>query len=176
MALMLCRSSLPRNDRKGKRLKPDSQQSHMFQRNQCSLSSHGNMSALTDRAWHENRRGRYCHSAIVLFNQTFQQRHIVAPGFRGNTSLIRRPSAASTSWQKAMTHFHHIFTFLLLCRPCYLNLDPVDGVRGDVRAFCSASQTLPLSQRIESAPIEAFDVHNERFPQLSPAALCCMFL
>lgn len=80
---------------------------HTFQRNQCSLSSHGNnMSALTDRAWHENRRGRYCHSAIVLFNQTFQQRHIVAPGFRDNTSLIRRSSAASTSWQKATTHFH----------------------------------------------------------------------
>lgn len=121
MALMLCRSSLP-----GKT--PEARFSairHLFQRNQCSLSSHGNnMSALTDRAWHENWRGRYCHSAIVLFNQTLQQRHIVAPGFRGNTSLIRRSSAASTSWQKAMTHFHHIFTFLLLCRPCYLNLDP----------------------------------------------------
>lgn len=121
MALMLCRSSASERQ-KGKT--PEARFSairRLFQRNQCSLSPRGNnMSALTDRAWHENWRGRYCQSAIVLFNQTFQQRHIVAPGFRANASLIRRSSAASTSWQ---SDDHHMFTFLLLCQPCYLNLD-----------------------------------------------------
>lgn len=69
---------------------------------------------------------------------------------------------------------HHMFTFLLLCRPCYLNLDR--GCKRRRPSFLFSESDAPLSQSIESAPVEAFDVHNERVPELSPAALRCVFL
>lgn len=74
--------------------------------------------------------GILSHSAIVLFNKTFLRWHIVGPQqscgllqdgpqASGATcgSLIHHPSTANTSWQKMMTHFLQIFTFLPLCRP-----------------------------------------------------------
>lgn len=94
-----------------------------------------NMVTLKEGAWHEDWHGDYCRNSQSLRNSVVQLNiplvahwrpttgaaasFSTAPEAAGATcgSLIHHPSAANTSWQKMMTHFLQIFTFLPLCRP-----------------------------------------------------------
>lgn len=155
-----------------------------------------NISELRDGAWHADWHTGYCvwvvSPATVLLNRTLLWVHkhthyrptnraaasySMAPGCRGNMWESDPPPVNGKThpgkkwWPTSFKSPH--------CSPS-AGPEPLANwisiLCRDVPAFCSLSEILQSSQRIKSAPISSFDVGNERFPVLSPAALRCVFL